>query len=271
MADNTTPDRTEELPKGWNWRAIGAVLTLVYVVVATFMGFFDTKLFNPEKPLGLNEIGDALAGFFAPLAFLWLFVATMIQGQELADNRRVMEEQARAAKDQVIAAEKQVAFMGDQIAAMKAQNNLANQVAKTNHQLALFDKRVTIYDLLWAAGGKVFVEGKVSEEVKSQLFKASQMSRWFFDDAVANWISDIHSKATEAVRGERMMDREFKLRDEKPEKWNDEKEEALDKLHNKITALTDVIEGLLEPVEIDSMLGPYLKLTLDVEPIKEGI
>ena len=35
-----------------------------------------------------NETGDFLAGFFAPLAFLWLAAAVFIQSRELREQRR---------------------------------------------------------------------------------------------------------------------------------------------------------------------------------------
>lgn len=43
--------------------------------------------------LTLSEIGNVLAGIFAPLAFLWLFIATMLQRKELGYQRRELELQ----------------------------------------------------------------------------------------------------------------------------------------------------------------------------------
>jgi hypothetical protein len=52
--------------------------------------------------LPLNSLGDVLAGFFAPLAFLWLFAATQLQRtelklqrEELADTRSVLDDQRK--------------------------------------------------------------------------------------------------------------------------------------------------------------------------------
>ena len=41
--------------------------------------------------LSANELGDFLAGFFAPLAFLWVAYAVIIQSQELAAQRAELE------------------------------------------------------------------------------------------------------------------------------------------------------------------------------------
>jgi hypothetical protein len=43
--------------------------------------------------LTLNEIGDTLAGPFAPLAFLWFFVPTWLQRTELKETRQVLADQ----------------------------------------------------------------------------------------------------------------------------------------------------------------------------------
>jgi len=43
----------------------------------------------PCMPLG--EIGDSLAGIFAPLAFLWLVAAVLVQSQELQEQRKELK------------------------------------------------------------------------------------------------------------------------------------------------------------------------------------
>lgn len=40
--------------------------------------------------LDLNEFGDFLAGTFAPLAFLWLVLAVILQSKELGEQRRAL-------------------------------------------------------------------------------------------------------------------------------------------------------------------------------------
>jgi hypothetical protein len=39
----------------------------------------------------LGEIGDPLAGIFAPLAFLWLVAAVLVQSQELQEQRKELK------------------------------------------------------------------------------------------------------------------------------------------------------------------------------------
>ena len=49
----------------------------------------------------LNEIGDFLAGFFSPVAFLWLVVGYFQQGEELKLNTRALELQVNELKKSV--------------------------------------------------------------------------------------------------------------------------------------------------------------------------
>ena len=67
--------------------------------------------------MALNEVGDFLAGFFAPLAFIWLVTAVLIQSRELElqqeeirEGRRVAEKSAEAAKKQAEVIEKQLQY-----------------------------------------------------------------------------------------------------------------------------------------------------------------
>ena len=57
------------------------VLTVVYILVIIMFAIFDVEDMKQLKP---NEWGDFFAGFFAPLAFLWLIFGYYQQGQELS-------------------------------------------------------------------------------------------------------------------------------------------------------------------------------------------
>ena len=56
----------------------------------------------------INELGDTLAGFFAPLAFLWLAGAVYIQSQELSAQRRELDETQDVMRQQLEVAKEQV-------------------------------------------------------------------------------------------------------------------------------------------------------------------
>lgn len=70
------------------------VATMVWLGVALLLGA------NAAPPdgcswafpcLAANELGDYLSGVFAPIAFLWLIAAVVLQSRELAAQREVLE------------------------------------------------------------------------------------------------------------------------------------------------------------------------------------
>lgn len=87
--------------------------------------FFERYIFCLEA----NALGDLFAGIFAPLSFIWVVVAVLLQGQELkaqreelAATRDVFEEQKRAMQDQANTAKKTANFMEEQVKMMRAEN-----------------------------------------------------------------------------------------------------------------------------------------------------
>ncbi|KQZ14291.1 hypothetical protein ASD44_09570 [Mesorhizobium sp. Root554] len=116
--------------KRWSWGVFGFVLTALYLLVLGISGLLHgpASLIHWEDPMSPNEAGDFLAGIFAPLAFLWLFVATMVQSQELALQRQELEltrQELKAtrevAAEQAAEARSQAKFIGEQTAMMQAQ------------------------------------------------------------------------------------------------------------------------------------------------------
>ena len=92
------------------WCAGG--FTVAWLVAAGVFAFYAHGTIKvPDK---LNEWGDFAAGVFAPIAFVWLVVAVILQSTELREqrkeltltrkefkhNRSVMQEQANEAKNQ---------------------------------------------------------------------------------------------------------------------------------------------------------------------------
>ncbi|ESX48813.1 hypothetical protein NLY43_24110 [Mesorhizobium sp. C416B] len=112
------------------WVVFGWIATAVYAALIAFVLFdprVDGFLHITNNDLSLNTFGDFLAGACAPLAFLWLFVATMVQSQELALQReelRLTREEFRqnreVAKQQAEEARMQARFIGAQTAILQA-------------------------------------------------------------------------------------------------------------------------------------------------------
>jgi hypothetical protein len=80
------------------YKKIGWLLTTLWVI---FIAAFILSRWGNVKLLYPNEMGDFLAGAFAPLAFLWLVIGYFQQGEELKQNTRALELQAEELKNSV--------------------------------------------------------------------------------------------------------------------------------------------------------------------------
>ncbi|WP_155496376.1 hypothetical protein [Comamonas testosteroni] len=92
--------------------AFGIIVTLLYFSAFVLYIFFNW----PSDGLKLNEFGDMLAGFVGPVAFLWLILGYLQQGEELKENGKALKLQAeelnRSVEEQraqAVAIQKQVA------------------------------------------------------------------------------------------------------------------------------------------------------------------
>lgn len=179
----------------FNWVTICAILTVVYFTLiylgithletlATTLGMSaDVGKFVSDKYL--NLIGDTLAGIFSPLALIWLVAAVLIQSQELklqrqeiADNRAVMQDQAKAA-------EAQAHFVKLQSQPMQEQIELQKLVARANYKVSLLDERVSLYKYFRDYVGNM--RGFEVNELDICIFKMSE-TRFVFGREVADLI-----------------------------------------------------------------------------------
>ncbi|WP_458441653.1 hypothetical protein [Methylorubrum extorquens] len=88
----------------WPWYLITGLYLAGCGIVLFDRGSEFGEFFKPADGSGsrlrLNEIGDIAAGIFAPLAFLWLFVATQLQRRELSLQRAELAETRAVLADQ---------------------------------------------------------------------------------------------------------------------------------------------------------------------------
>lgn len=75
----------------------GIRITVLWLAVISLFWFFG----NLESPSSLNELGDALAGIFAPVAFLWLVLGYIQQGKQLEQNTIALAQQEKALQLQI--------------------------------------------------------------------------------------------------------------------------------------------------------------------------
>ena len=107
MSEETNAARDHAKEGEGSWLVTGGVfVTLVMLVAIAVLLWIRSPEYIPltapsppgaDEParLTLSEIGNVLAGIFAPLAFLWLFVATMLQRRELGLQREELKLQRR--------------------------------------------------------------------------------------------------------------------------------------------------------------------------------
>ncbi|MDV4263329.1 hypothetical protein ACG9XY_12440 [Acinetobacter seifertii] len=80
----------------------------IYYFLIVYLGglLFYTAIYlirfaDYSKPMLLNEVGDFLAGVFAPLAFLFLYLGYSQQGKEMQQNTAALKLQAIELKNSV--------------------------------------------------------------------------------------------------------------------------------------------------------------------------
>lgn len=113
------------LPRWVWWLTGGWLAVLVALVAASEPCDALASYWRPDSRylacLQANEVGDFLAGAFAPLAFLWLIATVVIQArelraqrQELQLTRREFQANRKVAEAQATEAKRQAEFIGKQ-------------------------------------------------------------------------------------------------------------------------------------------------------------
>ena len=82
----------EKAGLGWKMKA-GIVASISYSVIAISILIMNLIYSPPSPLLGLNGIGDYLAGVFSPLAFFWLVIGYKMQENQIRENRIISNKQ----------------------------------------------------------------------------------------------------------------------------------------------------------------------------------
>lgn len=88
-----------------NWIYIILILYILFILIYSF---YFIKSDGENVLLASNELGDFLAGFFSPIAFLFLVLGYIQQGKELRQNTDALKLQVEELKQNVIAQNKLV-------------------------------------------------------------------------------------------------------------------------------------------------------------------
>lgn len=103
------------------WGILGTVGYLI-IIISTVAFKFESFL-----SLGLNELGDFLAGVFGPIAFLWLVLGYLQQGRELKLSSDALHLQAQELKNSVDQQKELVAASKGQQIALENNTRLENE------------------------------------------------------------------------------------------------------------------------------------------------
>ncbi|MFF5867258.1 hypothetical protein [Pseudomonas sp. NPDC012596] len=106
---------------------IGGALTLIYLVS---IGELTWGRIDTLGSMPLNEVGDFLAGAFGPVAFLWLVLGFLQQGEELRMSTKALKDQADELKKTVEHQATMASVATKQIKAQEAALELQMQEAE---------------------------------------------------------------------------------------------------------------------------------------------
>ena len=127
---------------------LGLGLTTVWVLI---FGFIVVLRWRDAGQMELNEWGDFVAGFSAPLALLWLVIGYFQQGEELQLNTDALRAQQEELRRQV----EETAFLARNAERQAAAAELLANLNKTEQEKTEQRERVEAQPTFWASGGSV--------------------------------------------------------------------------------------------------------------------
>jgi hypothetical protein len=172
--------------EGWPWPLIGAgALTVIWFGFLLWLvgqsdvcsnGIWYELYVQCLKP---NEVGDLLAGAFAPVAFFWVAAAVFIQAQELKAQRAELRESRLAATSQAKTASAQLETL------------LAEQADRSNEKFeeGIFASlEAILFEVVESPLRLFFVNGRQRGEYI--IFKDKQLSRSLSEKQKWKWLAD---------------------------------------------------------------------------------
>lgn len=177
--------------KNINWLLVAGIATIAYgFVVSGWIGL-DRILIYPTNN-SLNEVGDFVAGVFAPLAVIWLICAVFTQRQELVDTRDQFKK-----NQEVVDA--QLKTINNQSELLQQQHTLAEDTAKKTYRLSLFDQRYKIYQDFLAFGERhQFVQNL--DTTYLEFNGLIQRANFVFGTEICDWFERISDAIYELIQ-----------------------------------------------------------------------
>ncbi|MDA5627070.1 MULTISPECIES: hypothetical protein [Agrobacterium] len=174
-----------------NWLLVAGLATLAYALIVLHWIGLDRISIYPTNN-SLNEVGDFIAGFFAPLAVIWLICAVFTQRQELVDTRDQFKKNQEAINGQMAEIKEQSAFL-------LKQHTLAEETAKKTYRLSLFERRFKLYEE-FISFGDTWVKRDFLDPAHLEMVELTQKARFLFPSDVVEWFGEIELMLIEVVQ-----------------------------------------------------------------------
>ncbi|UXT89292.1 hypothetical protein [Agrobacterium pusense] len=179
-----------------NWLLVAGLATLAYALIVLHWIGLDRISIYPTNN-SLNEVGDFIAGFFAPLAVIWLICAVFTQRQELVDTRDQFKKNQESINEQMAEIKEQSAFL-------LKQHKLAEETAKKTYRLSLFEERYKLYSDFVSLGerhknthfGKAYWE-MVELSARARFVFSNEIQAWF--EAIENEILSLNEDRRQSL------------------------------------------------------------------------
>ncbi|MCY1740383.1 hypothetical protein [Ensifer sp. SL37] len=178
--------KKDSIWKRMNWLLVAGVLTVAYgIAIELTLGWDRTRTFFTDDT-DLNEIGDFLAGVFAPVALLWLVAAVFTQRQELNETRDQFEENQKVV-------DAQLKTINAQNALLSLQHEQAVANAKQQYKLSLFERRFAIYSKFMQFERRF--KGFGFDNLAPHMIRdVAREAAFVFDRSIADWMNSIAQK-----------------------------------------------------------------------------
>ncbi len=175
------------------WTGIG--ITILWILAGLGYFYFNFQDILKLKP---NEHGDFAAGFFAPMAFLWLVLGYLQQGEELQQNTAALRRQG----DELELARKQAEHQAKAISAneLHARKDTFLRVADLTIQ-EMFEIAVRLGMHVWGAEYRNAVQIRYSRGERSAPYydfltlmgKLDGMAS-FYESTPGNPLDDLYNR-----------------------------------------------------------------------------
>ncbi|MCQ1772872.1 hypothetical protein NOI24_16300 [Neorhizobium galegae] len=168
-----------------NWLWAATTITILYVISLGWL-FGNQRLSSFLFGNDLNEVGDFIAGIFSPLAFIWLVAAVLTQRQELNETRDQFEQNQKVVDEQL-------KTINSQNALLALQHTQAQESAKQNYRLNLFERRLEIYNRLVGVHDTIEMTW-ITHISANDVRKIANQSAFIFSSLVENYIGKVADK-----------------------------------------------------------------------------